>query len=185
MTEGNFIFGVILACLLSVSLAAAAGAWLAGPSRIPFVISTNHILPPSFGKLHPRYRTPYIALMAEGLITTFIIIVTFTLLGLNTKESYQTLVDIAVVIQLIPFLYMFAALIKVRRRKEPLGNTPFFKSSWLCFAAGVIGFAATAIGLALVFIPPEGEQILLHELKIVGLCVICLTPAVFLYLKEG
>lgn len=174
----------LLAFILSLSVVGATSAWLAGSARIPFVIGINRFLPRSFGRLHPRYNTPHKALIVEGVISTIIILLAS--LGATVKEVYLVLLNTAVVIQLIPFLYMFAALIKVRHRQGRfMGRTTFFKSSQLCLIAGCIGFATTAAGIILAFIPPQDAgSVSAYELKLILGCVTFLLPALFLYSKR-
>jgi len=185
--EAEKRFGVLplLAFLLSLSVAGAASAWLAGSARIPFVMGIGSFLPPAFGKVHPRYHTPYVALIVEGVVMTAIILLNSV--GATVKGAYAVLLKTAVVIQLIPFLYMFAALVKVRLVPGHYSDTePFFRSSWLCFVAGVTGFIITAIGIILAFFPQEAsESISSHGLKIFLGCVLFLVPALFLYFKQA
>lgn len=175
----------ILAFLLSLSVAGATSAWFAGSARIPFVMGIGHFLPPKFGEIHPRYQTPHVALIVEGVVMTVIILLNS--LGATMHEVYSVLLKTAVVIQLIPFLYMFAALVKVcLARGEYADTEPFFKSSWLCVGAGVVGFLITAMGIILAFFPQEvGENVSTYVLKILLGCVSFLLPALFLYFKRA
>jgi uncharacterized membrane protein len=108
-------------------------------------------------------------------------------LGATVKGVYSVLLKTAVVIQLIPFLYLFAALVKVRLVRGRYSDTePFFRSSWPCLVAGVIGFLITAMGIILAFFPQEvDESISSHGLKIFLGCVLFLVPALFLYFKRA
>ena len=53
------------AFVLSISIAGIASAWLSGSARIPFVAGLDSYLPSALGKLHPRFSTPYIALIVQ------------------------------------------------------------------------------------------------------------------------
>ena len=44
-------------------------AFLVGSSRLLFALAESNMLPRVFARLHPRYGTPHIALMAVGLLT--------------------------------------------------------------------------------------------------------------------
>ena len=48
------------ALMLSISIAGIGSAWLAGSARIPFVAGLDSYLPEWLGKVHPKYKTPYI-----------------------------------------------------------------------------------------------------------------------------
>ena len=42
------------------------GGWFAATARLPFVAGIDRFLPPAFGELHPRWRTPYVALLVQA-----------------------------------------------------------------------------------------------------------------------
>ena len=94
--------------MLSISIAGIASAWLSGSARIPFVAGLDSYLPSALGKLHPRFSTPYVALIVQTGISILFLAMSF--IGAQVKEAFQTLLNLAVVLQLVPFLYMFAAL---------------------------------------------------------------------------
>ena len=45
---------------------------LMGQPRIFYAMSRDGLLPPIFGKVHPRYKTPYIATIVTGVVAMFI-----------------------------------------------------------------------------------------------------------------
>ena len=53
--EGIIPFAAFLIALSNVG---AAGAYLAAVARLPFVAGIDKFLPPAFGALHPRWKTP-------------------------------------------------------------------------------------------------------------------------------
>ena len=63
------------AFMLSISIAGIGSAWLAGSARIPFVAGLDSYLPAWLGKVHPRYATPYPALILHALISMVLVIV--------------------------------------------------------------------------------------------------------------
>src|SRR4030081_9313 len=99
------------AFLLSISIAGIGSAWLAGSARIPFVAGLDSYMPSWLGKVHPRYATPYAALIVHAVVSMILVIVNFTAAGV--QETFQKLLSLAVVLQLIPFLYMLGALLKI------------------------------------------------------------------------
>jgi len=137
------------ALVLSISIAGIASAWLSGSARIPFVAGLDSYLPSALGKLHPRFATPYIALYVQTGIS--IVFLAMSFIGAQVKEAFQTLLDLAVVLQLIPFLYMFAAL--VRLASSDPRESGYYSPNVLRLA-GVSGFTVTCFGIALAFFPP-------------------------------
>jgi glutamate:GABA antiporter len=138
------------ALMLSLSIAGIASAWLAGSARIPFVAGLDSYLPRWMGRVHPRYRTPYAALIVHALVSTGLVLISF--LGSGVQETFQRLLSLAVVLQLLPFLYIFAALLRLAfdssARKGHYGRGTLI-------AAGVCGFVTTAAGMALAFFPAQ------------------------------
>ena len=108
----------VAAFLIALSNIGAAGAYLAAVARLPFVAGIDHFLPPAFGALHPRWKTPWVA-----LLTQFVLGAVFIFLGqagTSVKGAYDVLVSMGVIVYFIPYLYLFAAMIKLQR--EPAGG---------------------------------------------------------------
>src|SRR6204780_4295114 len=99
------------ALMLSISIGGIGSAWLAGSARIPFVAGLDSYLPSWLGKTHTRFATPYMALIVQGVVSIILVIV--NAVGSGVQETFQRLLSLAVVLQLVPFLYMFAALLKI------------------------------------------------------------------------
>ena len=137
------------AFVLAISIAGIASAWLSGSARIPFVAGLDSYLPSALGKLHPRFSTPYIALIVQTGISILFLAMSF--IGAQVKEAFQTLLNLAVVLQLVPFLYMFAALIKLASHESE--QTSYYSKTTLRLA-GFSGFIVTCVGTALAFFPP-------------------------------
>jgi len=141
-----------IALLMSLNAAGNASAWLAGAARIPFVIGIDRYLPQALGRIHRRYHTPHIALTVQSAASSLFIIINS--IGSSVSEMYLILLQITIILQLIPYLYMFVALIRIRSGTSANGTTDgFFRSTWLCYGAGAVGFAVTAAGVFFAFLP--------------------------------
>jgi glutamate:GABA antiporter len=138
------------ALMLSLSIAGIGSAWLAGSARIPFVAGLDSYLPSWLGKVHPRYHTPYAALIVHATVSA--ILVVFSLSSSGVEESFQRLLSLAVVLQLIPFLYIFAALLRIALRSQT-GEGRFRKPTLLL--AGTSGLLTTMLATALTFFPAK------------------------------
>jgi len=163
------------AFVLAVSIAGIASAWLSGSARIPFVAGIDSYLPSALGKLHPRFATPYVALFVQTAISIGFLAMSF--IGAQVKEAFQTLLALAVVLQLIPFLYMFAALFRL-----PSGKSAYYSRTTLRLA-GASGFLVTSLGIALVFYPPPDiTSKLTFEIKMwTGTLALLLLAAFFFF----
>ena len=157
----------VAAFLIALSNIGAAGAYLAAVARLPFVVGLDRFLPPAFGALHPRWKTPWVA-----LLTQFVLGVIFIFLGqagTSVKGAYDVLVSMGVIVYFIPYLYLFAAMIKLQR--EPTGpeviRVPGGKLGATLVAA--LGFVTTTLTIAVSLIPqPDEPNKPLAFLKIVG-----------------
>ena len=138
------------ALLLSVSIAGIGSAWLAGSARIPFVAGLDSYLPSWLGRVHPRYGTPYAALIVHVAVSTILVLLSF--LGSGVQETFQRLLSLAVVLQLLPFLYMFGALLKIAW--DPASAKGRYSRTTL-YLAGASGLLTTTLGMALAFFPAQ------------------------------
>jgi amino acid transporter len=55
-----------LAALITCGITGQLGAWLSGSARVPFAIGLDRYLPPAFARLHPRWKTPHVAILTQG-----------------------------------------------------------------------------------------------------------------------
>lgn len=170
--------GALGGLLLVIASTGGLGAWVTGVARIPYVIGIDRYLPSALGKTHPRYGTPHVSLITQGVVVSLIILAASA--GGTVQEAYIILLDLSIILYFIPFLYMFAALPILRRRAGgddegvtlvPLGNA----GPWLF---GGLGFAATMLSVILAFIPPAGTSN-------PGLFVIKITTSTLLFVAVG
>jgi amino acid transporter len=150
--------GAVGALLLVISSTGGLGAWVTGVARIPYVIGIDRYLPSALGKTHPRFGTPHVSLITQGVVVSLIILAASA--GGTIQEAYIILLDLSIILYFIPFLYMFAALPILRRRahgdNEGVTLVPFGAAGpWLF---GGLGFAATMLSVILAFIPPAGTS---------------------------
>src|SRR5207245_1172929 len=75
------------AFMLSISIAGIGSAWLAGSARIPFVAGLDSYMPAWLGKVHPRYATPYAALIVHASVSMFLVVMNFPAAGV--QETVQ------------------------------------------------------------------------------------------------
>jgi glutamate:GABA antiporter len=175
--------GVLAAILVTVGNAGGVGSTVAGIARVPFVVGIDRYLPAAFGKVHPRWKTPYISILVQAILSGLILLV--SQINETTRGAYQLLIDAAIILYFIPFLYMFAAVIKLARRKDRLGNehavlVPGGKVGvWI---AGSLGFIVVLIGIIVSLVPPgDSSDKLGFEMKLVAGTAISLLIGLFLY----
>jgi amino acid transporter len=76
-------------------------------SRLPFAAGVDQLLPKAFGKVHPRWGTPHVALLSLGLVATFLLVV--YQLGDTMRAAYDELVSLMVITGFLPYVYIFAS----------------------------------------------------------------------------
>ncbi len=138
-----------LAILMAASIVGSTSAWVSGSARILFVCGIDRYLPKRLARVHPHYGSPYIALIIFGILASAIISMSFA--GASVKEAYLTLLDLAVALQMISYVYVFASLIHwaFSKRCKP---SVYFRTSILRVIS-VAGLAMTLFALAMAFVP--------------------------------
>jgi amino acid transporter len=170
----------IVAALVSMNVIGAIGGWFAATARLPFVAGIDRFLPPVFGRLHPRWRTPYVALLVQAVIA-----LAFALLGqagTSVRGAYEALVSMSIISYFIPYLFMFAAMIRLQR--EPAGpdviRVPGGPGVARLLAA--IGFAVSLLSIVLASVPaPDEPDKLFAVTKVIGSMLVLVAIGAIIY----
>ena len=137
-----------LAILMAASIAGSTSAWVSGSARILFVCGLDRYLPKALGKVHPRHHSPHVALIMFGFLASTIIAMSF--IGASVQEAYLTLLDLAVALQMISYIYLFLSLVK---RAFSQSVEPRYFRRPLLQLASVAGLGAATAGFAMAFVP--------------------------------
>ena len=178
MASRNSLLFIVapLAFLECLAILGTASAWFSGAARLPFVAGIDRYLPPVIGKIHPRYQTPYVSLIVYAVLSALLTLMSF--LGVSVGEAYLTLLDLAVILQLLPSCYLFGALLKHTLDGQHSLNAP---KPYL-LANGFGGILATSIGLIVAFIPArQVTSVWLYEIKLLIGCVLVFGSAYLFY----
>jgi amino acid transporter len=172
---------VPFAVMLSLSIAGIGSAWMGGSARIPFVAGLDSYMPGWLGRIHPKYATPYAALIVQGVVSAILVLLDFAG-GERVQGAFQRMLSLAVVLQLVPFLYMFAALVKFGWRRDSSGR--YGRPTLLL--AGTAGFVTTFLGIALVFFPAQQiVSVFSYEIWMVGGTAFFIALAAFFFFVYG
>jgi amino acid transporter len=144
----------LLAALVTLSAVGGAAGYLSATSRLPFVAGIDRYLPAVFGRVHPRYRTPWVALVIYG--SAGIAVAILSQAGTNVRGAYDVLVSMAVITMFIPYLLLFAALIRLIRRGA-ITRLPFPGGPPIAIALAILGFLSTALTIVLSTIPAPDD----------------------------
>ena len=172
---------VPFAVMLSLSIAGIGSAWMGGCARIPFVAGLDSYMPSWMGNIHPRFATPYAALIVQAIVSAFLVVMNFA--GAGVQETFQKLLSLAVVLQLVPFLYMFGALVKFAST-ESVSRGQYGRLT--LFLAGASGLLTTILGIALVFFPAQQiTSLWAYELWMFGGTLFFVGLAAFFFFVYG
>jgi len=164
-----------LAVLMAASIAGSTSAWVSGSARILFVCGLDRYLPKALGKIHLRHHSPHVALIMFGILASSIIAMSF--IGASVQEAYLTLLDLAVALQMISYIYLFLSLLK---RAFSKSSEPSYFRRPVLQVASVAGVIMATLGFAMAFVPSRQiSSIASFELKMV------LTLAFILALASG
>ncbi len=135
------------------------GAWLVGPARVALMIGLDRYFPPAFGRIHPTWKTPYVAILIHASLATVFLLLASLGQGSTVERVYLILLSTMVLVYFIPFLYLFLAYIVLRPGRLGIRR----------LLVGAAGFCLTAFAMILAMIPPPGTTDLwTYELKVVG-----------------
>jgi len=123
-----------LSPLIAVLVVASGVGFVGGigtaTSRMPFAAGVDHLLPAAFGKVHPRWGTPYVSILALGLLATLLLVVYQT--GDTMRAAYDELVSLMVITGFLPYLYIFGSAWKAGKRLSAASGGAMTALALLC-----------------------------------------------------
>lgn len=147
---------VPMALLVALNAVGSAAGNLSSTARLPFVAGVDRYLPSAFGSIHPRYQTPWVAIGVYG--GAGILIAFLGQAGSSVRGAYDVLVSMSVIALFIPYLFLFAAMIRFQSvpagpevRRVP-GGRP------VAIALASLGFLSTAVTIVLSTIPGADQS---------------------------
>jgi glutamate:GABA antiporter len=99
-------------------------------SRLPFAAGADRLLPGAFSRIHPRWHTPHVAILALGVVATFLLIA--IQLGDTVRAAYQELVSLMVITGFLPYMYIFGSSWKAGNRISALSGWAITALAILC-----------------------------------------------------
>ena len=144
-----------VALLVTLSSIGAVSAYFAASARLPFVAGVDKFLPVAFGRVHPRWNTPYVAMAVQAALAGIFIFLGQA--GTSVRGAYDFLVGMGVISYFLPFLYMFSSVIRLQG--EPAGpdvmRIPGGKP--VAFLLAILGLITTITSSVLACVPPAEE----------------------------
>jgi glutamate:GABA antiporter len=171
---------VPVAILVGVSNVGAAAAYLSSTARLPFVVGIDHYLPAVFSRIHPRWKTPFVAIISSGL--GGILFGVLSEAGSSVKGAYDLLVSMSVITYFIPFLFLFAAMIRLQWRAFPSDAVRLPGGKRFAIPLACLGLFSTTAAIILSLFPSEDEgNPAVALFKLIGMTLVLLVAGVAVY----
>ena len=148
------IGGILVTLAVLFSATSALNATIYSATRSSYALGRDRMLPASFGKIHPKTKTPYIALSATAIIMLLLVLV------LDPKAGSAT----ASMMFLLLFLLVNLCVIRIRRQMGDELQYGFLMPLFPLFpilaillqtgmAGGIFHESTTALVITLVWVP--------------------------------
>ncbi|MGH7628011.1 MAG: APC family permease [Gemmatimonadales bacterium] len=154
------------AVAITLNVLGSVGAWLSGSARVAFAVGLDRYAPPAFGRVHPRWGTPYVAILVQAVLSTVFLLISVMGRGTTVEKAYLILLDTMLLVYFVPYVYLFLCYLKGGRGREREGEGGSRILTWL---TGLSGLAVTIFAMVVACIPPpETDESWLFWLKVVG-----------------
>lgn len=165
---------VILVVALTMGIFTGLNGFIISTSRLLFAMSRAKIIPKSFSKLHPKYRTPYISVIFVVLIAL--------LAPWFGRQALTWVVDMSSIGVTIAYFYTcFTAYKMFKWNKDATFNEKMNVVSPVKKAFAAFGIAASIVFLGLLLVP--GSPAALGRESLIALIVWVVLGVVF-YLSK-
>jgi len=173
-----------VALLVVFNSVGSAGAYLSSTSRLPFVAGIDRYLPPIFGNVHPRWRTPWIAIGAYGIVGMLCALLSQA--GSTVRSAYDILVSMSIITYFIPFAFLFASMIRLQREPVVEGTIRIPGGRPVVIVLASMGMLTTLMTIALSVIPPDEEPNKpLAIVKVIGSTLFLVGAGVAVYVASN
>ena len=157
----------LVAVLVTLNVIGGVGGWFAATARLPFVAGIDRFLPRAFGAVHPRWRTPYVALLVQAAIAAVFVLLGQA--GTTVRGAYEALISMSIITNFIPFVFMFAAMIKLQDEPAAPSVLRVPGGKPVATALAGLGMIVSAASIVLACIPADDEpNKTLAVVKVVG-----------------
>ncbi len=160
----------------------SVGAWLTGPARVAFVIGLDRYFPPAFGRIHPRWKTPYVAILTQAVLASVFLLVSVLGHGTTVEKAYLIILDTMLLVYFIPYIYLFLCYLndRLRHAEGAVGGVERAKSALI----GLAGLSLALLAMIIATVPPGGTtDPWLFRLKVIGGAGAFVVLGVLIYLR--
>jgi glutamate:GABA antiporter len=159
----------LAAALYVLGNVGGVGAWLTGPARVAFVIGLDRYFPPAFGRVHPRWQTPYVAILTQAVLATIFLLVSVLGRGTTVERAYLVILDTMLLVYFIPYIYLFVCFLVIRLREPAAAGAGLLAGRAAGAVIGLCGLGLTLFAMFVATVPPaDTADVGLFELKVLG-----------------
>jgi glutamate:GABA antiporter len=177
---GWYGIGPAVALLICLANLGGVGAFLAALARIPFVVGIDRYLPSAFGRVHPKWGTPAVSLVTQAVCCLVFIVLGQA--GSTVHGAYQVLVTMTIITNFVPYLFMFAALIRLQREPVESGVIRVPGGKPVATALALVGMVTTFLVIIASVVPdPSEPNKVLAVGKVVFFSVLLIGGGMLLY----
>jgi APA family basic amino acid/polyamine antiporter len=167
----QLVAGNLGAGLVAIGMAVSIGAAFVGSSlsgaRVPFAAARDRLFPSALGAIHPRFKTPWISLLLQAVLSTLLLL---------AIGRFQALFSLAIFSEWL-FYALTAATVFVFRMREPNANRPYSVTGYPVVPALFI--LAALVLLVFSFMNQPGESIA------GALVILCGVPLHYLFQRNN
>jgi amino acid transporter len=145
----------IIAGLIAVSSIGGAAVYLSSTSRLPFVAGIDNYLPRAFALVHPKWGTPWIAILVYGVAG--MVCALLGQIGSSVAGAYDLLVSMSVITYFIPFVFLFLAMIRLQREPASAEVVRLPGGKAVAILLATTGLVTTIFAIVLSVIPSDDE----------------------------
>ncbi|MBW2997038.1 amino acid permease, partial [Candidatus Woesearchaeota archaeon] len=120
----------IFTILVYISIIGSVAAWIVAAPRLLLSMAEDKLFPVQFAKIHPKYNTPYKAIIFQAVLTTILVLI--------GSGSYSTLLGLLVPMVLVMYSFVLMSVVILRYRKPDL-------TRWFRAPLGKIGPAIVVL----------------------------------------
>jgi glutamate:GABA antiporter len=146
---------VAIALLVALNAIGGAASFLSSTSRLPFVAGIDRYLPETFGRVHAKWGTPWIAVISYGVAGMLCALLSQA--GTTVQSAYDLLVSMSIITYFIPFVFLFLTMIRLQREPLPQGVARLPGGRPVAILLASVGLITTVLTIALAVIPSSDE----------------------------
>jgi glutamate:GABA antiporter len=152
----------LAAAAITLHVLGSVGAWLSGSARVGFAVGLDRYAPPAFARVHPRWGTPYVAILVQATLSTIFLLISVLGKGTGAGAAYLVLLDTMLLVYFVPYVYLFLCYLKSGQGREH----PTAGGNGLRWAVGTSGLLVTLFAMFVACVPPPDSQH--HLAKVLG-----------------